>query len=202
MKENKKNIEIIIAICMITVFMGQIYINPFSIWFRLSLAVITLSILLVYFKNISVVFVCNIVAILMFLFRSFVHFITFQDMTFQETLSNYLPVIIFYILFGVLFEMLHIRKNVDKPVTFIISLWMCDSLSNIAEVFFRSFKTTFFFDEVVLSIILMGLFRSLLTYFIYYICIYYKHRYDREQKEIKYREMVLFISSLKSELFF
>jgi two-component system sensor histidine kinase YcbA len=40
------------------------------------------------------------------------------------------------------------------------------------------------------------------TCFLYYLSKYYKERYDRKQKESEYREMVFFISSLKSELFF
>jgi len=182
--------------------MGQIYISPFNKWFRLSFAVITLSNFFIYFKNISPIVVGNIVAVLMLIFRSFVYYVTFHDITFKETLFWYFPVTIFYVSFGFLFEAIKVREKLHSPVKFIICLWVCDSLSNILEATYRSFVNNYSFDDVVLGIILMGMVRSLATYFVYYFVMYYKNRYDREQKERKYREMVMFISSLKSELFF
>lgn len=202
MKWNKKNIENVFAISIITVFLGQVYINPFSQWFRFSLAVVVLSLLLIYFKNISIVFVSTKIAILMFLFRAFVHYITFHEMTFVETLFQYLPVAIFYLVFGLLFYILDIRNKLNNPLRFILSLWVCDSIGNIAEGAFRRLSIDFPFDKAVLTIILIGLLRTLVTYSIYHLFLYYKNRYDREQKENKYREMILFIAKLKTELFF
>ncbi|WP_157047270.1 hypothetical protein [Alkaliphilus metalliredigens] len=72
----------------------------------------------------------------------------------------------------------------------------------MAEVTVRRLFTDFDFSHAILNIIIVGLVRSIITYIFYNGSLYYKDRYDRAQKESKYREMVLFISRLKTELFF
>ena len=201
-KWRKLDIEKIVIISIVTVFMGQIYINPIPGPFRLSMAVLALSILLIYFKDVPVLLVCGIIAVLTPLFRTFVHFITYQDVTFIQAFSYYYPVAAYYLLYGIFFELLNIRKKLDNPALLMTSLWFCDSMPNVAEALIRRLFTAFEFDVAVLKIILVALVRTGLTYLIYILTVYYKGKYDRKQKEIKYREMVLFISSLKSELFF
>ncbi len=198
----RKRLENILAICVVTVFMGQVYISPFSQWFRFSLAVLILSLLLIYFKDVSIMAVSSSIAILMFLFRSFVHFIGNNDITFLKTLFHYSPVAMFYLVYGLLFKILNIRSKLDKPLVFILYLWVCDSVGNMAEAVLRSFWTDVIFDRVILVIILVGLLRSLITCFIYQIILYYKSSFEREQKENKFRELLLFTAKLKTELFF
>jgi two-component system sensor histidine kinase YcbA len=199
---NKESIEKIVVISMATIFMGQIYINPGSGVFRLSMAVSMISVLLIYFKQVPVILVCSIIAVFTPFFRAFVHFITYHNMTFWQTLSYYFPTAIYYILYGFLFKLLDIRKKLDSPLLFIIALWFCDSVPNIAEALYRQLNTSSDFSSVVLRIILVGFARSVFTCLLYYLSKYYKERYDRRQKETEYRELVFFISSLKSELFF
>lgn len=199
---DKRNIEKIAMISIATTFMGQIYISPVPGAFRLSMAVAMLSVLLVYFDQVPVILVSSIVAVLIPFFRAFVHFIAYHDMTFYQTFSYYLPVAVYYILYGILFKLLDIRRKLDSPLLFTMALWLCDSIPNIAEALFRRLDSSNDFSNLILNIILMGFARSMLTCILYYVSIYYKGRYDRRQKESKYREMVLFISSLKSELFF
>ena len=199
---NKESIEKIVVISMATIFMGQIYINPGSGVFRLSMAVSMISVLLIYFEQVPVMLVCSIIAVFTPFFRAFVHFITYHNMTFWQTLSYYSPASIYYILYGLLFILLDIRKKLGSPLLFIIALWFCDSVPNIAEALYRHLYTSSDFSNVVLRIILVGFARSVFTCFLYYLSKYYKERYDRKQKESEYREMVFFISSLKSELFF
>ncbi len=199
---NREKLEKIIIVSMVTVFMGQIYLSPGTNWFRLSMAVVTLSMLLLYFKQVSVVIVSFIVAIAIPIFRAFVQFVSYREAPFNEVFAHYLPVAIFYILFGLLFELLQLREKADKPLLFMTSLWFCDSVSNIIEISYRSLSSSFDFNTAIYKIIVIGFIRSVITYSFYVASIYYKNRYDREQKEERYREMLLFISSLKSELFF
>lgn len=194
--------ENLFTVCVVTVFMGQVYINPFYQWFRFSLAVVALSLLLIYFKDIKIVFSTTIIGMLIVLFRAFVHFITYHEMTFFETVLNYLPAAIFYFVFGLFFYVLDIRNKLNNPVTFILYLWICDSLGNIAEGIIRSNKIHFLFDEAILTIIIIGFVRTMITYIAYSISVYYKNKYDREQNESKYKELLLFIAKLKTELFF
>lgn len=202
MVTTRQRIENFLSICIVTVFMGQVYISPFSQWFRFSLAVLVLSLLLIYFKNVSVMAVSTIIAILMFLFRSTVHYIGNPDIGFFGTLIHYFPVAIFYLVYGLLFRTLEIRNKLKNPIAFILSLWICDSVGNISEAILRSFWTLIVFDRVILAIIFVGLIRSIITCIIYQIIMYSRNSFVREQKENKFRELLLFTAKLKTELFF
>ena len=199
---SKENIEKVLVISLLTTFTGQIYISPVYGMFRFSIAVIILSILLIYFKTVSVTAVCGISAISIPLFRAFVDYVTYNNGTYLDSLQNFYPVTVYYLLYGVIFTLLDIRKKLNNPFLMIISLWVCDSIPNMAEAVFRRVLDNYEFDRLILNIIVIGLIRSILTYGLFYIAMYYKNRYDRKLKEGKYNEMVLFISGLKSELFF
>ncbi|MCT4619766.1 MAG: ATP-binding protein [Marinisporobacter sp.] len=200
MKEKK--IENIFVISMVTVFMGQVYFSPFSQWFRFSLAVVVLTLLFIYYKEIPILTVSSFIAVLMFLFRGFVDFIAYHQMTLIETLLQYLPVAIFYLMFGLFFQIFNIRRKLEKPMAFILFLWISDSLGNLSEAFIRSFWMDIQFKKATLAIIAVGFIRSLITFFIYKTILYYKNTYEREQKENKFRELLLFHARLKTELFF
>lgn len=199
---NKENIEKVLMISLLTTFTGQIYISPVYGMFRFSMAVVMLTILLIYFKNVSVMAVCGISAISIPIFRAFVEFVSYTNGTFVDSLHNFYPVAVYYLLYGIIFNLLDIRNKLNNPFLMIISLWVCDSIPNMAEAIFRRVLDNYQFDRLVLNIIVIGLIRSILTYGLFYITMYYKNRYDRKLKESKYNEMVLFISGLKSELFF
>lgn len=202
LKIDRKKIESIIAICIITVFNGQIYINPFSLWFRFSFAVVVLPLLLIYFKNVSVITTSFIVGFCMAFFRSFVFYFSNDSMTYSNIIVQFIPVSSFYIVYGILFSIFNIRKKVDNPVNFILLLWICDSIGNIVEAAIRNIMEKFPFENAVLVIILIGFIRSIVIYIVYYMICYYKKRYEREQSENKYRELLFFVSKLKTELFF
>jgi two-component system sensor histidine kinase YcbA len=95
---SKLDLEKIIIIAIVTTFMGQIYISPIPGYFRLSMAVLTLSILLIHFNQVPVMLVCSLIAVLTPLFRTFVNYTTYQDATFLQVFSNYYPVAIYYLL--------------------------------------------------------------------------------------------------------
>lgn len=199
---NKDHIEKILVISLLTTFTGQIYISPVYGNFRFSMAVVILSILLVYFKDVSVMAVCGLSAISIPVFRAFVQFVSYPGSSYFEALSDFYPVAVYYLLYGILFSILNIRGKLDKPFIMVITLWLCDSVPNMAEALFRRILTDYEFDRLIMNIVVIGLIRSVLTWILYFISMYYKARYDRKLREGKYNEMVLFISSLKSELFF
>ena len=202
MSLNKEKIEKVLVISLLTTFTGQIYISPIDGMFRFSMAVVILTILLIYFKDVSVMAVCGLSALSIPMFRALVYYITFSNGSYFDAIQNFYPVAVYYLLYGVLFNLLNIRDKLDNPLFMITSLWICDSVPNMAEAIFRRIINNYEFDQLILNIIIIGLIRSVLTWILYFISLYYKNRYDRNLKESKYREMVLLISSLKSELFF
>jgi two-component system, sensor histidine kinase YcbA len=200
---NRKNIENLILVTVIITFSGQIYLSPTSGVFRLSLAVAALTVTLIHFRRLPVMMVCAAVSITIPLFRSLVDYFSIIDVNFWTIFLDYLPVMTFYWSYGILFMVLNVRKKLSHPLSFILSLWLCDSFSNMIEFSIRQLiDLSEALAPVMLQIIVVGLIRSVLTYFLYNTTLYYIERYDRSYKENRYREMVLFISSLKSELFF
>ncbi|MCT4595127.1 MAG: ATP-binding protein [Anaeromicrobium sp.] len=199
---DKKRLGNTMAICLVTVFMGQGYISPFSQWFRFSLAVLVLSLLLIYFKDLSVMTVSTSIGILMFIFRASLNFIAYPETTFLTNLLSYIPVAVFYIIFGFLFSALHIRDKLDDSPAFIVSLWFCDSSSNIAEAILSYYFIHIDFEKAVIAIIYVGLIRSWMTWVIYKIILYSRDIFEIEQKEKKFRELLLFTAKLNTELFF
>jgi len=197
-----KQIEKLFAICILTSFMGQLYLNPFSTGFRFSFSVVVLSLLLIYFKDTSTIIATSSVGITIALFRAFVYMMGHPGTSWWQMLNDYYPVAMFYILFGIMFEILNVRDKINTAGQFCMALWFCDSISNIVEVVLRREWAGYPFEKVILVIIIMGFIRSLVTICIYYVTAYYMSRYERERKENKYREMVMFIASLKAELFF
>lgn len=182
--------------------MGQIYISPFAFGFRLSFAVVFLALFLIYFEDYNELIISTLVGILMFFFRSFIHYVEVDGASWSQTVSLYLPVLAFYIPYGVLFNLLEVRKKFYKPIPFMISLWVCDSIPNILEAILRRAWLDSPFDKVVLAIILIGGIRTIFTYFVFWISHYYVKRFKSDQKEKYFRELIIFTAKLKTELFF
>ncbi len=198
----RKNLENLSIICLITVFLGQIYLSPVSESFRFSLAVVALPLLLIYFEDTSVTLATGLIAMLMFLFRSFVYAIAHPEIALMDVFMQYLPVIIYYLLYGVLFRVFKIREKLNTTLQLLLSLWVCDSSGNIAEALIRSVWKGIAFEKAVLMTIIVGLARAAFIYVIILVVRQYQTRFEREQREKKFRELLLFTAKLKSELFF
>ncbi|RQD68852.1 MAG: sensor histidine kinase [Tindallia sp. MSAO_Bac2] len=202
MEWNRKNIENLLLVTMIITFSGQIYLSPLPGMFRLSMAVAALTVTLIHFQKLPVMLVCGTVAFTIPLFRALVDYMSLSSVGFTNLFLGYLPVAFYYFSYGTLFEFLQIRKKLQSPMLFMFSLWFVDSFSNIMELSLRQLLDRTEIGDAILQIILMGMIRTVLTYFLYNTTLYYIERYDRSVKEKKYRETLLFLSGLKSELFF
>ena len=85
----------VLMISMISVLMGQFYISPFNIGFRLTFAVFFMSLFLIYFENYSVMMITMSVGISTFLFRTIVYYLG-SDISFFLVVIQYLPVLSYY----------------------------------------------------------------------------------------------------------
>lgn len=200
----KKKLEQLLIIYTITIFMGQIYLTPFSDWFRFSLAAIVLPLFLIFYKEIKVMQVSLVIAVSMFLFRSMIHRLTYDDLSFNEILFHYMPVMSYYLIYGILFKTFKIREKAAQSdsLALIPALWVCDSSGNMAEALIRNLWGGLPLESAFLVIIVIGFIRSTVTCMIFMLIIQYKNRIVREQKESKYRELLMLTAKLKSELFF
>ena len=197
---DKEKFRNVLMISMIFVLMGQFYISPFNIGFRLTFAVFFMSLFLIHFENYSVMMITMSVGVSTFIFRTLVYYLG-SGVPFGTVVIQYLPVLSYYVFFGLFFKIFDVRSYFDQPFNFFLSLWICDAIPNIIEASVRKAWEIAEFDQLVITIIIVGVIRTILTLTVYYFTRYYTERLKRSEREKYYREIVVFISKLKTELF-
>ncbi|OPJ56374.1 sensor histidine kinase [Alkalithermobacter paradoxus] len=194
MNKIKKMLLIAFSIALIS----QVYINLFSNNFRISLAVIFFPIFLLNYSQLNVIATSIITSFTVFIFRSVIHYYSvYSEAAF---IINY-PVIFFYILYGIGFYILDIRNEKDT-IKVILSLWICDFISNLFEVLIRTeniVNIDIYSVSKILAII--ALIRVILVFLIITLTKHYKLLLMKEEHEERYRKLILLISSLKSEIY-
>lgn len=190
----------IFMISMISVLMGQFYISPPNLGFRLTLAVFFMSLFLLYFRNYNIMLITMSVGISTFLFRSTVYYVS-SDVAFWNAVIEYLPVLSYYLFFGLFFMFFDVRKYMDQPFNFFMTLWVCDTIPNIIEASIRKSWNLMPFDRLIIMIVIVGLIRTILTLLAYYSTRHYFGHFKRNEREKYFREIVIFLARLKTELF-
>lgn len=200
--KSDSKLENTLAFLILTIFMGQVYIHTPISGFRLSLAVVFLSLFLIYFREFKPARLCLAVGVMMCFFRSLISYLAGDMGSFADLLILYFPVVGFYLSFGMLFGRFNIRSKLTSPASFIMNLWVCDSLSNTAESLIRKAWLKTDFGNIFMSLLVIGLLRSLMTYAVYWFGNRKVDRVKSTEKEKYFKELVLFTSKLKTELFF
>ena len=190
----------ILLICAATTFMGQIYLNPFGSDFRFSLSVVAFSLFVFWYKELGLISTAFITGVILFIFRSLIEVLQQGPDMLLNIIYIHYPVIIFYTFFGIFLSMIRFRNVLVNKLMFIILLTISDGASNIIEIIIRSENIPKLHGFMV--IFLVAFIRSFLTLFIIEILKYHEMLLMKEQHEERYKQLVLFTSNLKSELFF
>ncbi|MBS7526660.1 hypothetical protein KHM83_08225 [Fusibacter paucivorans] len=196
-----QKVEQIFIVAIFTTFMGQIYLSPFGTEFRLTLAVVVLNVLMLTFQEIEPIITINLVGIMMFAVRSGLNIIG-EHATVAESIQLYYPILFFYIFYSFFFSVLDVRGKLKHPALLFISIWVCDSIPNLIEVSIRQEWAYSHFESVVLTIISIGLFRTVFTTVLIYISNRYYDHVKRRQEYQRFREQLMQRANLKTELFF
>ena len=200
--DNKENPGVVGTLILLTAFLGQIYFRPFSEYFRFSLSVPALSLILLYFPGGSPVIYSTIAGAAMLVFRTIIAFLSQGDQTLPALVAQNMSVFVFYIVFGVLFSLLHIRDKTDKTLLLHWSLWVCEVVANLADLATTGASLEVPLERAVYTIILVGGVRSGATVAIYKLSLYFLRRYELRQREERYCHMALFFSNIKKDLLF
>lgn len=201
MTTRRQNLEKLLLVAIFTTFMGQIYMLPFGTGFRLTFAVVVLNVLMLTFKEIEPIPAINLVGLLMFLVRSILYVINGSG-TLTQAFAVYYPVIFFYIFYSIFFTMLDVRSLVKTPLALFLAIWICDSIPNIIEVVIRQEWRNVNFEEIIFTIILIGLLRTFITTILVYLSRYYYEKSKERENHHIFVERILLMSNLKTELFF
>ena len=190
------------TLILLTAFLGQIDIRPFSEIFRFSLGVPALALILLYFPTASPVLYSTIAGAVMVLLRGVLFAAEPGVMSVTEYSLRLVPVMVFYLTFGCLFSILNIRKRSEWGLSLFFSLLVCEIMANLAELFFRSWFAPQLLEQAVFFVVLVGIMRASATAAAYRLSIYWRERHDRKQHEARYRRMLVFFSNIKTDLLF
>ena len=201
MTTEKQNLEKVLLVAIFTTFMGQIYMQPFGSGFRLTFAVVVLNVLMLTFKDINAFVTINLVGILMFIVRSILYIVNNNGGLFIA-MDLYYPILFFYFFYSFFFHVLDVRSLVKTPLALFLAIWICDSLPNVIEVLVRQEWKSSDFESIIFTIILIGVFRTVITTILVYISRYYYHKTKERENHQIFVERIIMISNLKTELFF
>jgi len=180
--------------------MGQVYLNPFNSYFRVSLGVVILTIFILAFKNLDIIYVSLLTSFSVVSFRSLLDFI-FTNKSFEKILLTHLPSISFYIVFGVTLYLLDIKKYKNKPIILFVILSASDILSNLTETIIRYEFNQVSINKVIYSLFITGVIRGLLSLTAYTSFKFYNFLTIKEEQNKHYKELLLFTTNIKTEMF-
>lgn len=196
-----KNKSLILIIVLATTIMGQVYAKPFNTDFRISVGIIILTVLLLRFKDVPVIFTCGLTGVSIFLFRFLLDYTpntTGLDLLFFK----HFPSAMFYLFFGIFLYLLNFREVVSKPVFCLVVLALSDVGANTMELAIRGDLGVIDPEIASVSIVLTGGSRALISYLLYLSEKFYTLLIINKGEREKYKEFVMMRASIKSEIFF
>ncbi|WP_034327552.1 sensor histidine kinase [Alkaliphilus transvaalensis] len=188
----------LLLICCVTSFMGQIFINPFSTDFRISLSVVAFSLLIFWYKELEIIPTAVVTGIFLFGFRVLITKIFTESSLINLMIIHY-PVIIYYLTFGIFLRLLRFREYHKEALLALFVLSFSDSLSNIVEVMIRREGTDL---QGINTIFFVGILRAFMAVLVMECTRYYELFLRKEEHEKRYKQLILLTSNLKSEVFF
>ncbi|UQZ90337.1 hypothetical protein C4J81_14440 [Deltaproteobacteria bacterium Smac51] len=200
--ESREHIEILWTLILLTVFLGQVDIRPFSNLFRFSLSVPSLSLILLYFPSASPVIYSAVAGLVMLVFRVGIAAASQNAPALEALFIQHFPGLIFYLTFGLLFSFFKVQERTSRGLTLFFLLLICEVLANLAELTCVHLLKPQPLEKAVYFVVLFGVLRSCTTAAVYRLTIYWQERHDRKQQEERYRRMLLFFSNIKTDLLF
>lgn len=199
--QQNEELKKIFFTAIITTFMGQVYITPFGSSFRVSMAVVALTLLLLEFHDIPIIRTTTFTSVSVFVFRIFMDYIGGNG-GYSILVGRHLPAAVFYIVIGLLFSYLKIRDLKDNPVKLILFIGFADMLSNIIEVFIREEFLAISFNAIFTRLFVTGFVRATITFFLFSGIRFYNVLVLKEENRQRYEEFIMRSARMKSEVFF
>ncbi len=156
-------IDRMLIVVLATTFIGQFYLNPFSSAFRFSFSVIALNLFLLDLEDLPIKRTTLFVGLSMTFFRGIIHTMTIAYDPFPSVILRYLPVCLYYVVYGLVFDLLRLRQKKGQPFYLLMGLWVADVIPNILEVLARGEWQGTPFETIVSSILITGIMRAAIT---------------------------------------
>ena len=183
---------------LVVALFGEIYFYPINSSLRISAGIIALNLILLINDDISGFYTAIIAGVDVFLLRS-TGGMTFSGMSLADALGYNLPSLTYYMAYGALISMLHIRKYKEHFFPVILILSLADSTGNIVEVLVRD-KTASM--HIIQIFILIGLARSIIAFFIYLLYKKQELFILGKEHQKRYSQLNILISDIQAEMFY
>jgi len=195
----KKILPYLIMLILVPIA-GEFQFYPLSIDFRVSFATPTFLLLLLYFKNVHTPVAGVLVGMSVVLTRIGIG--TIDGLAFAELASFHLPVIFYYITYGILFHFIPIQKYPHKPLYIGLFACLLEISSSVIELTAR-----FFVHEapmtlsLLFTIFLIAIVRSFFVMGFYMLILYHNLQTKEQSQRKKNDHILLVISDLYVEMF-
>ncbi len=199
--QSNEQIKKIFFTAVLTTFMGQVYINPFGSSFRISMAIVAMTLLLLEFEDIPIFRTSVVTAVSVLVFRIFTDYVG-NTSAYYELVVRHLPAAIFYMVVGLLYSYLKIRDLKNNPVKLIMFVGLSDMLANIIEVFIREEFLMVSFNAIFTRLFVTGFIRASIMFILLSGIRFYNVLVLREENRQRYEEFVMRSARMKSEVFF
>ncbi len=178
-----------------------VYVYPFGSYFRFTVAIVLLIVLLLYFEQFPILFGTIITGIVIVAFRTTTDLIiSGHDVV--AALRYNLPALAYYISFAILFNFLSIRQYTDNVLTLIFLLSITDIISNCIELLVRSELLISKMELIFPSIVVVAIIRAILAVIGYYALKQYQVFILSNDQAKRYIEQTVMVAKLRSELFY
>lgn len=178
-----------------------VYIYPFGSYFRFTVAIVLLIVLLLYFERFPILSGTIITGIVIIVFRTTIDLVINRH-DFAVALQYNLPALAYYISFAVFFNYLSIRKYTDNVLTLILLLSVTDIISNMIELLVRSELLISKMELIFPSIAVVAIIRAILAVIGYYALKQYQVFILSNDQARRYIEQTVMVAKLRSELFY
>ena len=186
--------RLLYTVCLVAVT-GLVSIYPFDGYFRFTLSVAVL----LYFPDASAMVISFFSGVLTLLLRVILgYWLADQDLSL--IVAQNFPALLYYISFGLLFDIFRIRNYLQSAPTVIFLLVITDVASNIVELMARDISARN--ETVFVSIIGVALCRSVLSVYGYYALKKYYTAIVEQDRMQRYIDLNIKIAKFKSELLY
>ncbi len=181
---------------------GMVSIYPFEqSFFRFSLSVSILSMLLLYFTHLPAVITAILSGISVLALRCLIYLPLGFHEFFVAFIHNF-PALAYYLVFGICFKFSKVRQHIKQLPLLIV--WLCglDIVGNLAELMVRGELADTHEEYIVASMVMMAVIRAIIAVAGYYGLRRYHAFILAEDQLNRYTAMNMMVAELKTELFF
>ncbi len=190
----------ILIIGISTSLVSEVYLNFFISDFRISFSVIIFSIFLLFYK-LNIIHTSIVTGVIVFVFRSFLNYLSIDNIG-NVIRINY-PVIFFYVIYGIIYHFINVRKKETKLFNMFLKLCVCDFIANLIEILLRiKNMSDMHIFTILKTLLIIAIIRSSIIVIVINLLRYYKLLIVKKEHERRYRRLILLVSNLKNEVYF